>query len=272
MRESQPASPRRAVLPPALHADDRRAGPRRRAAALGGGAIAMFLILCLTATTLAAQIRGRPAARAPDAGWWFSGGAAAVILKDISDGATRSTWTFGSDPRWQMRGTLEKALDEATTVGVSAGYGVVDLRLSPMTYTANKPPTSPALPAACTTGCDAQTQLWSLMGQFRSGGGGGFHTLFEAAGGMTGFRDMRVRADSTGAAGIALGPAKGQYDLSGTLGAGFGYGLSSHLHIALVQEFGMGWHATTDLPDGIGRTWRVRTTRASLRFGFGAHR
>ena len=141
-----------------------------------------------------------------------------------------------------------------------------------MTYTANKPPTSPALPAACTTGCDAQTQLWSLMGQFRSGGGGGFHTLFEAAGGMTGFRDMRVRADSTGAAGIALGPAKGQYDLSGTLGAGFGYGLSSHLHIALVQEFGMGWHATTDLPDGIGRTWRVRTTRASLRFGFGAHR
>ena len=108
MRESQPASPRRAVLPPALHADDRRAGPRRRAAALGGGAIAMFLILCLTATTLAAQIRGRPAARAPDAGWWFSGGAAAVILKDISDGATRSTWTFGSDPRWQMRGTLER--------------------------------------------------------------------------------------------------------------------------------------------------------------------
>jgi hypothetical protein len=110
------------------------------------------------------------------------------------------------------------------------------------------------------------------MGQFRSGGSGGFHTLFEAAGGVTGFRDMRVRADSAGVAGVPLGPTKGQYDLSGTLGAGFGYGLSSSLHIALVQEFGMGWHAKSDLPDGVGRTWRARTTRASLRLGFGSHR
>ena len=110
------------------------------------------------------------------------------------------------------------------------------------------------------------------MGQFRSGGGSGFHTYFEAAGGVTGFRDMRVRPDSTGLAGVPLGPARGQYDLSGSLGAGFGYGLSSHLHLSLVQEFGMGWHAKTDLPDGVARTWRVRTTRAALRFGFGSHR
>lgn len=268
MRESQPASPRRAALHPAFHADSRRNGRRRFASALSAAAIAT----CLCATTLTAQIRGRPAARPPDAGWWFSGGVAAMILNDISDGATRSTWKFGSDPLWQMRGTLEKALDEATTIGVSAGYGVVDLTLSPLTYTAAKPPTSPELPAQCATGCDAQTQLWTLMGQFRSGGSSGFHTLFEAAGGVTGFRDMRVRADSSGVAGAALGPKKGQFDLSGTLGAGFGYGLSSNLHIALVQEFGMGWHAKSDLPDGTGRTWRVRTTRASLRFGFGSHR
>ena len=233
---------------------------------------AAMVTMCLGATTLTAQIRGRPATRRPDAGWWTSGGAAAVILNDISDGATRSTWTFGSDPLWQMRGTIEKALDEATTLGVSAGYGVVNLALAPLTYTAAKPPTSPALPTQCATGCDAQTQLWTLMGQFRSSGGAGFHTLFEAAGGVTGFRDMRLRADSAGVAGIALGPAKGQFDLSGTLGAGFGYGLSSNLHIALVQEFGMGWHAKADLPDGVGRTWRVRTTRASIRLGFGSHR
>lgn len=268
MRESQPASPRRAALYPALRAVAWRDGTRRFARAFGAGAIATGLC----ATTLAAQIRGRPAARAPDAGWWFSGGAAAVILNDISDGATRSTWKFGSDPLWQMRGTLEKALDEATTIGISAGYGVVDLTLSPLTYSAAKRPTSPELPASCTSGCSAQTQLWTLMAQFRSGGSGGFHTLFEAAGGATGFRDMRVRADSTGVAGVALGPTKGQYDISGTLGAGFGFGLSNNLHLALVQEFGMGWHAKSDLPDGIGRTWRARTTRASLRFGFGSHR
>ncbi len=236
------------------------------------GAAMAAIAACLCSTTLDAQIRGRPAARAPDAGWWFSGGTAAVLLNDISDGATRSTWKFGSDPRWQMRGTLEKALDEATTIGLSAGYGVVDLSLSPIAYTAAKPPTSPELPRRCATGCDAQTQLWTLMGQFRSGGTSGFHTLFEAAGGVTGFRDLRVRADSAGVAGVPLGPTQGQYDLSGTLGAGFGYGLSSTLHLALVQEFGMGWHAKSDLPDGTGRTWRARTTRASLRVGFGSHR
>lgn len=245
-----------------------RDGRRSFARALGVAAIAMSL----GATTLTAQIRGRPAARAPDAGWWFSGGAAAIVLNDISDGATRSNWKFGSDPLWQMRGTLEKALDMATTIGISAGYGVVDLRLSPLIYPADKPLPSPALPAPCIVGCDAQTQLWTLMGQFRSGGSSGFHTLFEAAGGMTAFREMRLRSDSSGVVGVALGPKKGQYDVSGTLGAGFGYGLSSNLHIALVQEFGIGWHAKTDLPDGIGRTWRVRTTRASLRFGFGSHR
>jgi hypothetical protein len=250
MRESQP---------------DRRHGIAR---ALGAAMVA----ICLGTTTLTAQIRGRPATRRPDAGWWISGGAAAVILNDISDGATRSTWTFGSDPLWQMRGTIERALDDATTLGISAGYGVVNLALTPMTYTAATLPTLPALPTQCATGCDAQTQLWTLMGQFRSGGTGGFHTLFEAAGGVTGFRDMRIRADSSGVAGIALGPTKGQYDLSGTLGAGFGYGLSSNLHLALVQEYGMGWHAKADLPDGVGRTWRARTTRASVRLGFGSHR
>lgn len=268
MRESQPAADQRAALHPALRSLVPRGGGRRLAHTLGAAAIATIL----GATTLSAQIRGRPAARPPDAGWWFSGGAAALVLNDISDGATRSSWKFGSDPLWQMRGTLEKALDEATTIGISAGYGVVDLRLSPLAYPADKPPASPVLPAQCIAGCDAQTQLWTLMGQFRSGGSGGFHTLFEAAGGMTAFRDMRVRSDSSAVAGAALGPKKGQYDISGTLGAGFGYGLSSNLHIALVQEFGIGWHAKTDLPDGIGRTWRVRTTRASLRFGFGSHR
>ena len=268
MRQSQPAPHPRAAHRPALRAMAQRDGRRSFARALGVAAIAMSL----GATTLTAQIRGRPAARAPDAGWWFSGGAAAIVLNDISDGATRSNWKFGSDPLWQMRGTLEKALDMATTIGISAGYGVVDLRLSPLIYPADKPLPSPALPAPCIVGCDAQTQLWTLMGQFRSGGSSGFHTLFEAAGGMTAFREMRLRSDSSGVVGVALGPKKGQYDVSGTLGAGFGYGLSSNLHIALVQEFGIGWHAKTDLPDGIGRTWRVRTTRASLRFGFGSHR
>ncbi len=225
-----------------------------------------LLLVGLSASSLSAQIRGRPANQMPNAGWWFSGGAAAVVLNDISDGATRSTWKFGNDPLWQMRGTIEKAIDEATTIGVSAGYGVVDLSLVPLVYPAGNQPAPPTV-TTCDTICSAQTQLWTLMGQFRSGGGSGFHTLFEAAGGVTAFRGMETRDE-----GVALGPSKGQFDVSGTLGAGFAYGLSSSLHVSLVQEFGIGWHAKADLPEGVGRTWRVRTTRASLRFGFGSRR
>lgn len=258
MRESQPESPRRAPLPPP--------GVRGHGDRFARAAGAAAMLICFTASALPAQIRGRPAMQAPNAGWWFSGGAAAVVLNDIADGATRSTWRFGNDPLWQMRGTLEKAIDEATTIGVSAGYGVVDLTLVPLVYAAGKQPAAPTV-TTCDSACAAQTQLWTLMGQFRSGGGGGFHTLFEASGGVTAFRGMQTRDT-----GVPLGPANGQIDVSGALGAGFAYGLSSSLHISLVQEFGMGWHAKTDLPDGVGRTWRARTTRASLRFGFGSHR
>lgn len=78
---------------------------------------------------------------------------------------------------------------------------------------------------------------------------------------MTAFRNLRVKET-----GDAIGTKRMQTDLSGTLGGGFGYTLSPGFAITIVQDFGMGWHAKTDLPEGIGRTWRVRTTRASLRF------
>ncbi len=102
------------------------------------------------------------------------------------------------------------------------------------------------------------------MGQFRSGGGTGFHTTFEAAGGVTGFRNMRT----TDSLPVAIGKSSGAVDVSGLFGAGFAYPLSRGMVIALVQDFGIGVHSKADLPSGTGRTWRVRTTRASLRFQF----
>ncbi|MCE2901669.1 MAG: hypothetical protein ACK6DP_09385 [Gemmatimonas sp.] len=230
--------------------------PARRWLRLGGVA----LLLCATALPLTAQIRGRPPAR-PDYGWWFSGGASGVVLGSINDGATQSRWDFGSDPLWQVRGTLEKGIDEATTLGVSLGYGVVDLAVTPFrTVTV---PEAPQVP--CANGCQAQTELWSLMGQFRSGGDRpGFHTFFEGQAGVTGFRNLRTR-DSTQA---PIGATRQQFDLSGSLGFGFGYALSRGLVATLVQDFGMGWHSEADLPEGTSRTWRMRNTRASLRFAF----
>jgi hypothetical protein len=221
----------------------------------------VFSLLC-GATPLSAQIRGRPVQQSNNYGWWFSGGAGAASISAINDGASSSTWNFGTDPLWQFRGTLERAIDDATTIGVSAGYGVVDVILTPFSTTAV--PTLPGQTPVCTLGCDGEVQLWSLMGQFRSGGGTGFHTLFEASGGVTGFRNLRTKDTKE-----AIGAAKGQYDITGTLGAGFGYPLSRDMVIAIVQDFGIGLHAKDDLPSGMSRTYRVRNLRASLRFAFG---
>lgn len=219
----------------------------------------------LASSPLAAQIRGRPAGggpiQGPDAGWWFSGGAGAIVMGDINDGASRSQWRFGPDPLWQLRGTLEKALDEASTLGVSVGYGVVDLRSVP--FPTNGVVTPIGEPPACLNGCEAQTELWSLMGQFRSGGGRGFHTFFEAQGGMNAFRNLREKAT-----GAQFGATGMQMDFAGSLGFGVGYTLSQGFALALVQDFGMGWHSQTDLPPEASRTYRMRTTRATLRFKF----
>jgi len=196
----------------------------------------------------------------PRQGWWFSGGAAALVMGAISDGASGKRWNFGKDPLWQVRGTLEKALDNATTLGVAAAYGVVDVNASTLPGIEFD-----AVPGGvCTFGCAAQVETWQLMGQFRSGGGPGFHTFFEAQGGVNAFRNLRTK-DSTA---TAIGPNTLQLDPAGSLGFGFGYTLSPGLVIGLVQDFGIGWHSQENLPSGTGRTYRTRATRASLRFKF----
>jgi hypothetical protein len=226
--------------------------PRRPLAA------AVLVVLAFLPGGLQAQIRGAPQL-APSTGWWISGGASALVLTDITDGASQTRWRFGSDPLWQYRASLEKALDDFTTLGVSAGYGRVPLTLSPIT-----PDSNAVLPAVCLTSCAATTELWTAMAQFRSGGGPGFHTLFEASGGGTIFRNFVTRDSAIAIPGIAR-----SLDLSGTLGAGFAYTLSNTMVVAVVQDFGIGFHAKTGLPEGTARTWRVRNTRASLRLKFG---
>lgn len=220
-------------------------------------AFQLVLHAVVPAAPLAAQIRGRPV-QSPRYGWWFSGGAAATVLNTIADGATQSRWEFGSDPLWQMRATLEKGVDEFTTIGAAMSYGRVDVAVRPLV---DGMPVGGLGSTVCPAGCAAETDLWTAMGQFRSGGGPGFHTLFEAQGGATAFRNLRTKDTRE-----AIGSKSMQTDLSGSLGAGFGYTLSPGFVITLVQDFGIGWHTKTDLPEGTGRSWRVRTTRASLRF------
>ena len=220
-------------------------------------------LVAVSASTASAQIRGRPVSN-PDSKWWFSGGANAAVLSDINDGASRSTWKFGSDPLILLRGSIERGLDDATTIGLAVAYGKVDLTLAPFVVPQGETtPVPDPLPVSCVQGCAAQTDLWSAMAQFRSGGGPGFHTFFEANGGVTNFRKLRTRDDR-----IAIGKPAGSLDISGTLGGGFGYTLSQGFAVTLVQDFGIGYHSKADLPDGVGRSWRIRNTRAALRFAF----
>lgn len=212
--------------------------------------------LAISASVACAQIRDNRPIRQSGSQWWFSGGASAVTLGAINDGATNARWDFGSDPLWQVRGTLEKSSDEYTSLGVSAAYGRVDVALEPLSLAA--PVEGSGL---CATACRGEVDLWTAQLQFRSGGGTGFHTVFEAQGGVTAFRNLRRKET-----GEAIGEQRMQADISGTLGAGFGYTISRGLAISLVQDFGIGWHSKTDLPEGTSRTWKVRVTRASLRF------
>ena len=232
---------------------------RNRMSLLGRAFVRRGVLLALAAipTAVDAQIRGQPIT-APRQGWWFSGGAAGVVLGDIVDGRSRTRWRFGNDPLWQFRGTLEKGLARGGTLGVSAGYGVVDVNVTPLAT----PPTRPGIEPLCSGSCDAELELWSAMLQFRNGDGPGFHSIFEAQGGVTGFRNLRLRATRQTLTDDA------SWDLSGTLGFGFGYTVSPGTAVTLVQDFGIGWHSAQDLPSGTGRTWRVRTTRAALRFRF----
>jgi hypothetical protein len=160
---------------------------------------------------------------------------------------------------------IERGLDDATTIGVAVAYGRVDVNLVPFVIAEGgaTPPVADSLPTSCMQGCAAQTDMWSAMAQFRSGGGPGFHTFFEANGGVTSFRNTHTRADR-----IAIGKPSGSLDLSGTLGGGFGYTLSQGFAVTLVQDFGVGYHSKAGLPDGVGRSWRIRNTRAALRFAF----
>jgi hypothetical protein len=238
----------------------RRLGVRRVLVPLLTG----LLLTLAVASPAVAQIRGRPPVggqmRGPSQGWWFSGGAAGLVINEISDGASGKLWRFGKDPVWQLRGTLEKAIDPMSTLGISVGYGVVDLNVSRLPNTGV---VDPAPGAICVDSCEAQVETWSLMGQFRSGGGDGFHTFFEGQGGVNGFRNLRTKDTKE-----ALADADMQLDVAGSLGFGFGYALSPGMVITLVQDFGMGWHAKENLPEGTGRTYRTRATRAALRFKF----
>ena len=203
-------------------------------------------------------------------GWWLSGGATVLGLGPVPDGVSGSQWDFSGDPRWTVRGTLEKAIQPTTTLGIGLNYGTVDLRYQPLPGApapVPDPEQSEAVTACRTAGCGAQLDFGGLHAVLRGGGAAeGVYQIVEATGGVNAFRNVRTREDGT-----AL-PAGTTLDLTAGIGYGIGFALDRDLHIAFVQDWGIAWRARDGIPEGTGRTYRVRNSRLTLRYGLGTFR
>lgn len=193
-----------------------------------------------------------------------------AAIATVNDGASGSTWDFTGDPRWQVRGTLEKAVQPTTTLGVGVNFGTVDLTVRPLAggRVPDARPDEPASAATCrTVGCAGQVDLWSVQAVLRGGGAAeGLYQIVEVTGGVIGFRGLRATVD-----GSAL-PVSNSVDVNAGLGYGIGFALDRDFHLSFVQDFGLAWHAADGLPEGVGRTYRVRNSRITLRYGLGSWR
>ncbi len=203
--------------------------------------------------------------------WWLSGGAVVAGLGAVNDGKSGSTWDFGGDPRWQMRGTLEKAIQPTTTLGIAVNYGTVDFQYRPLAGVNGVDAPLPPDPTSATqcqfTGCTGQVDLMGIQGVLRGGNAAeGLYQIVEATGGVIGFRNMRVKSD-----GVAL-PVENTFDVTAGIGYGLGFALSNDFHLAFVQDFGIAWHSGDQLPENTKRTYSTRNTRVTLRYGLGSRR
>jgi hypothetical protein len=128
-------------------------------------------------------------------------------------------WNFGSAP--QFRGALEMPIGRS---GASAGIVATTARV-PLVYAGGV-----LGPNTCNN-CDADANVTQFLGNFRLGGGAGFHQVIDLVAGSTMFHNFRATD------GTRLGTGKAVHDITFGLGYGFGYGITSRTQFILVQEW-----------------------------------
>lgn len=221
-------------------------------------AVLMAVMLAVMPATLFAQLpRIQPRGESP---WWLSGGVVALQIGGITDGLSNTRWQFGPDPLWQVRAAVERTVqDDGVAVGVSLAYGSAGL------FAVNQGIQPLSTPEGCSTSCRAEMDLWTVMATFRAGGQSrGFGSMLEGGIGFTGFTNLRTTS------GEEFTSFKNAWDFTASLGGGLFYGFSNNFHLTLTQDFGIGFHRKTNLPEGEASTFRPRTTRFGIRYGFGA--
>ena len=215
----------------------------------------VLILLLMCAPSLDAQ-RRIPGIRTAEPATWLSAGIGFFTGNGVNDGASQSTWDFGSSTNFQYRASLERAIGNQSSFGLVGTYVRV-----PFNYfsTAVVPPSGTCTP------CEAHLDMWTLAATFHAGGGVGFHQVIEGNAGMAWYRNLTRDSD-----GATLPPSGGNLDPIFSFGYGFGYGLTPNTQINLVQDYGIALHEKKGLANGVSNTNTVRALRFTARFGFGS--
>ena len=197
----------------------------------------------LLAATAGAQIMRRPEVRRPPNWAGISLGITQGFT--VRDGATSSTWQFGSGLEYAAR--LERPTGSgAFHVGVQGSFARLPVAYASSSFTG-----------------EAKAHVTQLMALLRYGGGYGFHPVYELSAGAIGFSDFR--SNDTQQVSIST---NSDYDPKFGLGYGFGFGLSSTTAIEIVQEFGIVLHQRTGLAASESNYPRVYVTRLAGKIAF----
>ena len=107
--------------------------------------------------------------------------------------------------------------------------------------------------------CQADAQVNQYMVFFHSGGGQGFHALFNLEGGATQY--SKFRDEDTGQ---PLAPTTAAYDMTFGFGGGFGYGLSRSSEVYVSEQLDLVLHHQGEV---VGTQSSVPSTAMSRCFG-----
>lgn len=212
--------------------------------------IALLLLApFLLATRGAAQIV-RPGsipqriARTPTT--WTSLGVGFMQLPVIADYTTATSWDFGTIIAW--RASIEQAVGRSTMAGLT---GMIS-RSGLAQYDG----------ARCGP-CEADGNVFQILGLVRTGGGGQFHQVIELQAGVTGFSNFRERGSSG-----SLPPAGTVWDPTASLGYGIGFTINPTFQVNVVQDYGIMLHRRGgNAPANADRTHQWLVTRLTARVG-----
>jgi hypothetical protein len=205
-------------------------------------------MLAIASGSMSAQRRSPIYKTNTEPGSWFTVGISGFTGTGVNDGASASTWNFGNSTNLQYRASLEKALSNGSSFGVSGSWAHV-----PFVYSS----------ASGIGDGDAHLDMMTLQATFHVGGGQGFHQVIDFNGGVVAYRNLKSDFDGT-----TLAPSGGNVDPLFSIGYGVGYGFSPSTQIDFVPDYAIAIHERSGLSNGTSNTNSMRSLRLTLRMGF----